>query len=618
MMSENATLHAVPETRTLTPSTLLELVESRAANDTCRFTVLSESGAEETRTLATLLEGAGRVAGAFRASGMERGDRFLLILPSSFDFLETFLGGLWGGFVPVPMSPPTRLNRIGDYVERMERIVSDSGARFIITIHELRSVLVHATKGLEPGAILTPIDLARRGQPMLQPVDAQPEETAFLQYTSGSTGGPKGVQLTHANLIANIAGGFEGLSIRSGEDIFVNWLPLFHDMGMIGCFLFPIQANCHSILMDPLTFLRHPIRWLEAIDHYRGTISHAPNFAYQMCASKIRPHQVDALDLSCWKVALIAAEPVLPETMTHFEEAFAPIGFEPTTWFPAYGLAEMCVGATYSDRGRGAILDRVDRDLLEVKGIARPRTGLRSQTTTLVGCGTPPSKHRIRIVDTDGNALSERKVGEVVLDGPSRMRGYFEQPETTANTIRDGWLHTGDLGYLAGGQLFIIGRAKDLIIRAGRNYYPQDIEVAAGRVEGVRPGGIAAVGISNAERGTEEMILLAETLTTDSDTLASMKVSIRKSISRALDVTPDKIVLLPPRTLPKTSSGKIQRSEAKRRYLDQTLIVPGLQARLKFWRIWLGGKLRLGWLRLRQNGSDDSARRSNLQSESTR
>ncbi|MEC9070837.1 MAG: AMP-binding protein, partial [Myxococcota bacterium] len=338
---------------------------------------------------------------------------------------------------------------------------------------------------------------------------ASAADPCFIQFTSGSTSRPKGVVVTHGNLSANtlcIAG--HGLQVDQ-DDCGVSWLPLYHDMGLIGFVLAPLFYHQRIVSLAPLTFLKHPHRWLEAISRHRGTISFAPNFAYGLCTRRIRDRHLEGLDLSSWKVAGCGAEPIRYETMRAFAERFEGAGFDAEALYATYGMAEATLAVSFGPVGRGVVRDKVDLDILKKEHRAAPPATTDAPSLEVVGCGRAFPDHDISIVDEKGEALPERTVGEVVVQGPSITPGYMGNQEATDDAIRKGWLHTGDLGYMVGDELFVCGRKKELIIVGGKNYYPQDIEQAVWDVPSVRTGNVIAFGVPGGQG--EELVVALET-----------------------------------------------------------------------------------------------------------
>ena len=431
----------------------------------------------------TLLAESLQIAGALHARGLTPGHRVALVIPEVSDFIRAFFGISAAGLVPVPLCPPPR--RATCRPSRANRGTFSSPAAPAPSSPPPASRRC-STSAASIARSLVSVDELRSGPALARPEAVPADRPALLQFTSGSTAAPKGVVLTHANLHANITAitGPDGLGTRP-TDIGVSWLPLYHDMGLIGMLLSAVYSGADAIVMSPVLFLKRPTAWLEAISTYRGTVSFAPNFAYEVCLRRVKPSQIDALDLSSWRLAGCGAEPIRPDTLHAFAERFARAGFRASSFVASYGLAEHSLAVALAPDG--VKVDSVDAQRLVRQSIAVPPVEGSTQVVRLVGCGSAFPDHELRIVDDEGRPLPERHVGSIIARGPSVMQGYFEDPAATAEALRDGWLHTGDLGYMADGQLFVCGRTKDLIIRQGRKYHPPDLESAIGDLPGIRP-----------------------------------------------------------------------------------------------------------------------------------
>ncbi|HEV7502182.1 MAG TPA: AMP-binding protein, partial [Vicinamibacteria bacterium] len=418
--------------------------------------------------------------------------------------------------------------------------------------------------------VVTVSELVSRGASWAAPEGRGPDP-AFIQYTSGSTGAPKGVLLTHDNLFANIRAIGRGLDLRP-TDVGVSWLPLYHDMGLIGTWLFCLHHGIPLALQSPLSFLARPERWLWAIHEHRGTLSPAPNFAFELCVRKVPDHALEGLDLSSWRVALNGAEPVSPETIDRFVARFGPCGFRREAMLPVYGLAESSVGLAFPPVGRVPRIDRVARAPFERERRAEPAAPSDGDALEFVSVGTALADHEIRLVDDSGADVEERTVGRLVFRGPSSTPGYYRQPEATAAiTLPGGWLDSGDLAYSALGEIYVAGRGKDLIIKAGRNLVPQEIEEAAAAVRGIRRGCVVAFGVSRPELGTESLVVVAETRAVEAAARDRLSGLVTERVAAAIGIPPDVVALVRPGAVPKTSSGKIRRNATRELYLAGTL-----------------------------------------------
>lgn len=430
-------------------------------------------------------------------------------------------------------------------------------------------------------AVATVEELAASATSIDLPHPGCPESIGLIQYTSGSTGDPKGVVLTHANLLANIRA--MGSAIEaSSSDIFVSWLPLYHDMGLIGAWLGSLHFAAPLYVMSPLSFLVRPESWLWAIHRFRATLSASPNFGFELCLNKTEDADLEGLDLSPLRFVANGAEPVSVLTLRRFIDRFGRFGFRAEAMAPVYGLAENSVGLAFPPLGRPPLIDRINRHRLSANGVAEPADPNDPRPLEIVACGPPLPSHEVRIVDAAGRELGERQEGRLEFRGPSATRGYFRNEAKTRELLRDGWVDSADRAYVAGGDIFITGRIKDIIIRAGRNLYPQEIEDAVAQIPGIRKGGVAVFGVTDRISGTERIVIVAETREIDPSARAGLLARVHEVAADIAGTPADEIVLAPPRTVPKTSSGKIRRSAAKELYESGRI---GKQQRALWWQI---------------------------------
>jgi 1-acyl-sn-glycerol-3-phosphate acyltransferase len=562
----------VEEGRPDSATTLVEVLQWHASRHPQRPHVLFQRTAAETATLTygELLAGAREVAAGLLAGGVAPGQCVALMLPTGLEFFHSFYGILLAGAVPVPIYPPTRPAQIEDHLRRQAGILQNCEAVVLISFEAARLV-ARMLAGLVPTlrTVVTPEQLRATGKPAAPADDhrGDPREIAFLQYTSGSTGNPKGVTLDHGNLLANIRAWGKAVALTPA-DVVVSWLPLYHDMGLIGAWLGSLYHACPLVLMSPLDFLARPERWLWAIHAHRGTVTAAPNFAFELCLRHLDPTRLQGLDLSSWRYAANGAEPVAAETLARFTAAFRPYGLRAEALAPVYGLAECSVGLAVSPPGRGPLIDRVQREPL-AQGRAVPAVADDGRALSLVACGRPLPGHEVRIVDDRGAELPPRRVGRLEFRGPSATRGYYRNAEASARLMRDGWLDSGDLGYLAEGDIVITGRIKDTIIRGGRNLYPYELEEAVGRLAGVRRGCVAVFGVTAAGQGTERLVVVAESRETGEAARDDMIRRINALAVDLLGAPPDDVVLAPPHAVLKTSSGKIRRAATRELYCGE-------------------------------------------------
>jgi 1-acyl-sn-glycerol-3-phosphate acyltransferase len=414
------------------------------------------------------------------------------------------------------------------------------------------------------------------------------DDIAFLQYTSGSTGNPKGVVLTHTNLLANMRSAGGAINLDS-TDVTVSWLPLYHDLGLIGGWLCCLYYAALLVIMSPLDFLARPERWFQAIHRYRGTLSAGPNFSYEICLHRLKEEDLDGLDLSSWRVACNGAEPVSPDTIERFCDRFEKFGFRRATMMPVYGLAENTVAVSFPPYGREPIVDRIQRDAFSRDGEAITADPDDKSALCFVACGRPISGCEVRVVDHGGHELPDGREGRLQFRSPSATSGYYRNPEATKSLFDGDWLNTGDLAYLSGGDIFITGRIKDIIIRAGRNIYPQELEAVVGDIDGIRKGNVAVFGSSDPDTGTERLVVLAETRETRSEVLERIRSDVYARTNDLVGTPPDDVVLAPRGTVLKTSSGKLRRAASRKIYEKGAVGRPQRAVWLQVLRLTLSG-----------------------------
>ena len=585
-----------PNTEASIAPTIVDLLRQRAAyrpHDRA-FTFLVDGENEELNITYAELDRKARALGAWLLSEGMAGKRVLLLYPSGLDFIAAFMGCLYGGAIAVPAYPP-RKNRS---VERIEAIAADADASVALTTRDVvdRFDALRATApSLEHLTWKVDSELDVSWADRWERPDIDGSTLAFLQYTSGSTGTPKGVMLSHENLLHNSLRIMQAFEItRSQAGVF--WLPSFHDMGLIGGILVPLYGAKFNVLMSPVAFLQKPLRWLQAISKYRATISGGPNFAYELCVRKTTPEQRAALDLSSWTLAFNGAEPVRAETIDAFCEAFAPSGFRREAFFPCYGLAESTLMVTGGMKFEPPVIRSFDASSIETgAAVARPANA--PAVRRLVGSGHELDGQDVLIVDPQScEALPPGRVGEIWVSGPSVAQGYWnradasaetfgamlaqphqlssEQPVATWRPNPGPYLRTGDLGFFDNGELFVAGRLKDLIIIRGRNYYPQDIEHAVEEASTlVRAGSIAAFAVDVDGRERVAVVAEVERGRREPAEIAAAFEAIRKRLATEHELAVEAIVLVRPNSVPKTSSGKIQRHACKRQFIDGTLEV---------------------------------------------
>ena len=545
------------------------LCEAAQKGDPLRGFTFVDENSEVFSSFESVAVTAARYAQAMRRLGLRRGDKVALALPKSEEFVCSFLGTMHAGLVPVPMYPPQGLGKLGFYLEHARHILRASESSILITSAQIKTVLgsliggtmraIYTVEELSPDRIEAPV------------AKFSEEEPAFIQFTSGSTSRPKGVIVTHRNIMANTAFIANALKVTQ-NDIGCSWLPLYHDMGLIGFVLSPIRNFNSVVLMSPFVFLKRPVEWLRRITRHRATISFSPNFGYGLCASRGRDRDQESLDLSSWRIAGCGAEPIQMSTLERFYERFKSAGFRREALMPAYGLAENTLAVSFASIDQPAAFTRVKLKSLTADGFAVEAEAEDPSAIALVNCGPCLPGQELAIVNSDGAQCAPHQIGEIAVRGPAVMRGYYNDPAATAETIKNGWLHTGDMGFVIDGELFVCGRIKDLIIAAGRNYYPADIEWIASEVPGLRSGRVVAFSLNLSRRNgeSEGVILCAESKTRRADRSA-LAERIRVHVLEHLGLRIDEVVLLERGSLPRTSSGKLQRIKTREMYLEGTL-----------------------------------------------
>ena len=572
-------------------ATLSAALEYHAERQPDRLTVfMYEERQEFPITYRALWDSALGYAGRLARAGLQPGQTVAIMLPTCKEYLYTFYGVLLAGGVPVPLYPPARLTTIEDHMTRHVGILKSSGAAIMVTIPEAKPLAWLLRSQVDSlKSILVPDDLNAALERQFVPVHSKPGDMGFLQYTSGSTGSPKGVVLSHANLMANVRA--MGAAVHANpEDVFVSWLPLYHDLGLIGANFASMVLGFPTVLMSPLAFLSRPSAWMRAIHRHRGTMSGGPNFSFELCLRRIPDEEMEGIDLSSWRFAFNAAEPVSPDTIVEFEKRFSRWGLRRNCLSPSYGLAESSVGVAITVPGTPWRADRLDRERFTRSGEAVEAKPEDASPLIVIGCGTPIPGHDIRVVDAAGLELPDRQEGLLQFRGPSSTSGYFHNPEATKTLFGSGdWVNTGDRAYLSEGTLFLTGREKDIIIRGGRNISPYELEQAVGDLAGVRRGCVAVFGSRDAAAGTERVVVLAEMRDQDPSRHEDLKRMINELAVGLIGAPADDIVLAPPATVPKTSSGKIRRNAAREYYERGPAAVAGGAVWLQFARLMLAG-----------------------------
>ena len=543
--------------------TLIEVLDWHVQNhpERTHITLYNDHDNGENISFGVLAQEAATIAAGLQYHGLKPRQTVALMLPTSREYFVSFFAILLAGAIPVPLYPPARRTQVEEHLRRHQRILENCQAVILITVDENKALAAELTNQLSDlQQIISPQELTTTNNTFFR-TKTSSQDIAFLQYTSGSTGTPKGVILSHYNLLSNVQAMGERVGAKS-SDVYVSWLPLYHDMGLIGAWFGSLYYGMHLVVMPPLSFLARPSRWLNALHRYRGTLTGAPNFAYELCLQRIGDKQLAALDLSSVRCIFNGAEPISPNTMAQFNRKFKPCGLTETAMQPVYGLAECSVGLTFPATKRPPLIDQIDRVTFMKTG--RAVTTTKSETALLFpACGIPLSQHEIRIVDDAELELPERQQGRLEFRGPSATSGYYRNPEATKKLFHGDWLDSGDLAYIANGELYITGRIKDIIIHAGRNIYPHELEQAIGHIDGIRNGCVAVFGSQNQDSGTEQLVVLAETKIEDPKQREQLVVQINSISSDLVGSPPDEIALVKPHTVLKTSSGKIRRSACR-------------------------------------------------------
>ncbi len=546
-------------------TTLIDALSALPRGDARGFRFVTARGEQHYHPYEALEGEARRRAAKLAALGLRKGDRIALVIADPEEFVLSFLGASVAGLISVPIYPRASFNfKVRkSYAETVSHIVRSAGARMLLTLASTRDTIEEALAvdtGLERIVVLE--EFLEGDPPACEFPAVGPQDLCFLQFTSGSTSLPKGVMVTHGNLVANARAflGPRGLDLRK-DDVGIGWLPLYHDMGLIGFVLGTLICDLPTVLLPTEAFVRRPGIWLEAISRYGGTITFAPNFAYALVTRRMRDQDLEGLDLSRLRVAGCGAEPINADVMRQFCTRFAPVGFRPEALLPCYGMAEATLAVTFHDHDRPIVTDTVYASTLGVGKALSAKPDTEFRTVELVGCGHPFPGHELRIVDESGRELPERCVGEIISRGPSTTLGYFGQPEATSVGYRDGWLYTGDLGYIADDQLYICGRCKDLIIIHGSNYYPQDIEWSVAEVPGVQRSTVVAFSVMR--DGEETLIVCAEGKAPDA---IQLRRAIAEKVAESAGLRVGHVAVVQPGTLPRTSSGKVQRRKTKAQF----------------------------------------------------
>jgi fatty-acyl-CoA synthase len=515
--------------------------------------------------MARIREQALVVAADLVARGVQKGDRVALVLPTSPDFVQCFFGVLCAGAIPVPLYPPVRLGKLDEYHRGTAAMLAAVDAALVVTDQRIRRFVGVAVQNSAPR--LGCVTASSLGGYNSCEVEAAADDVALIQFSSGTTHDPKPVALTHANLLWNLAAIERHITAEMGADdpIGVTWLPLYHDMGLIGNLLSAFYVPVPLVLLPPELFVARPAAWLRAISRHRGTHSAAPNFAFGLCLKRIGDDELNGVDLSSWRLCLNGAEAVSAAVQRRFSERFGPWGFRASALTPCYGMAEASLAVTFKPVGTSFSTLGVDAAKLAAEGVVKPGA------KEVVSVGRPLAGVEVEIRDSYGLRLRPGRVGHVVVRGPSIMAGYFDRPDLTDQVLHGGWLDSGDLGFVHHGELFVCGRHKEIVIVRGANHAPEEFEAALDGLPGVRSGCAAAVGFVPADRHEEALAMLVETT---SDAPSTLTQDVASRVQERTGILPAHVELLAPGTLPKTTSGKLRRREARIQWLTGMLSPP--------------------------------------------
>jgi len=568
------------ETPTLDPSlprrysdfdTLVEAIEYAAKGKRGPNFFNAKGDLIESLTWAEVYERAQAIGRKLVGLGFEKGDRIALIAETSANFVCFFVGCQFASVLPVPLPLPTSFGGKNGYVSQLRMQMQSCEANGIMAPSFMNEIIDEAASDLDfifSGSIEDYMAVDGDGEHRLP----EPDDLAYLQYSSGSTRFPHGVAVTHRSLLANTYGmGYHGVRLED-DDRCVSWLPFYHDMGLVGTLLTTLTCQVSVDFIPTEEFARRPLSWLRVISRNKGTLTYSPTFGFDICARRaaMRASAMEGLDLSSVRVAGIGAEMIRPDVLRMFTETFAPIGFSEKAYLPSYGLAECTLGVSFGRVGKGIEIDLVEEAALTGDRHLLVNSAKDGRMREVVNCGAPLPEYDIEIRDEDDQVVPEKSVGRVFLRGISVMREYFNDPETTRAVLSpEGWLDTGDMGYIKDGDIYIVGRAKDMIIVNGKNHWPQDIEWAAEQLEGVKTGDVAAISIPG-DNAEEVPMILAQCRTSDAAQRAKLIEDLRRQVQQATGVT-CLIELVSPRALPRTSSGKLSRTKARIQYLSGSL-----------------------------------------------
>jgi fatty-acyl-CoA synthase len=543
--------------------TLIEMLDAAAQSD-IGLVFVNRKEQDQDVSFARIREQALSVAADLVRRGVRKGDRVALVLPTSPEFVQCFFGVLCAGAIPVPLYPPLRLGKLDEFHRRTTAMLNSVDAAMVVTDERIRRFLGVAVANAAPA--LGCVTASSLDGPISDAVEVAADDIAVIQFSSGTTNDPKPVALTHANLLSNLATLEQYIAADGARPVVgVTWLPLYHDMGLIGNLLSAFYVQGKLVLLPPELFVAMPGAWLRAISRHRGTITAAPNFAFGLCLKRIADDELEGVDLSSWSICLNGAEAVSAAAQRRFSERFGRWGFRAKSFTPCYGMAEASLAVTFKALGTSFKTLGVDGDKLASQGIVEPGG------KEIVSAGPPLTGMGVEIRDDYGAALPPGLAGHIFVSGPSIMAGYFGRPELTDQALHDGWLHTGDRGFIHDGELYVCGRQKDIVIVRGANHAPEEFEAALEGLPGVRTGCAVAVGFVPPGDDDEALAMLVETTSHATPGLAQ---EVASRVQQHTGILPARVELLAPGTLPRTSSGKLRRREALNQWLTGKLAPP--------------------------------------------
>jgi fatty-acyl-CoA synthase len=538
-----------------------------------RSIVLQFAGQPDSElTYRQLILGANQYALTYAREEIKPGEVVLLILHHGQDLAFSFWGAVLHGAIPAIMPFLSEKLSPERYRADLASLISITKPVAIITSAEFET---EARSALMPGDSIRKVIVTNTFESQSEPdfdslpgMKASPEDVVILQHSSGTTGLQKGVALSHMAVLNQLEAYSKAINLDTEKDIIVSWLPLYHDMGLISCFLMPVLLRVPVIEMSPFDWVRAPYKLMQSVSQFKGTLSWLPNFAYNFCANKIRERNLEGVDLSTWRAIINCSEPVHAESHRLFAEKFEKFGLNPLALHTSYAMAENVFGVTQSSLEAGPTIVEIDRESFMTERIVTPPVADRS-SMKMMSSGHPLDNTKIRVVDSNGMEIPERVVGEIMLQSDCMLSGYYNRPDATELAMRNGWYLTGDYGFLAAGELYVSGRKKDMIIVGGKNIYPQDLEALTGEVPGVHPGRTVAFGMYDEEAGTEEVVLIAEVDSEEPSEQEIIADAIRKHVTKSSAIALRHVKVVGEKWIVKTSSGKTARSANKEKFLKE-------------------------------------------------